>query len=253
MNIYVFLNEIASEASLFYRDIGLLLNADKCLLIRKVKDRLTIDGVEIPFLSYSSDAFCFLGCWLGNVPKITEELNNLLMKLGSELDTISSFEIEKHIKFFILKICYSGKITHILRTTSPDISREFCRSFNYLRTKFFASLIDVNPELIRSHAFSSSNFGGINFTKSSILCQAAFFGGGKIFVFECCNRFPNDVNLLNFTSNNFLRDLQNALDFLPSEIWSKCFPDNVQEIPSTALVNLRFCVENIATKVNNNF
>ncbi|KAL0218863.1 hypothetical protein P9112_004516 [Eukaryota sp. TZLM1-RC] len=31
------LNEIASEASLFYRDIGLLLNTDKCLLIGKVK------------------------------------------------------------------------------------------------------------------------------------------------------------------------------------------------------------------------
>ncbi|KAL0215679.1 hypothetical protein P9112_007863 [Eukaryota sp. TZLM1-RC] len=74
------LNEIASEASLFYTDIGLLLNADKCLHIGKVQDRLTIDGVEIPFLNYSSDAFRFLGCWLGNVPKITEELINLLMK-----------------------------------------------------------------------------------------------------------------------------------------------------------------------------
>ncbi|KAL0215054.1 hypothetical protein P9112_007238 [Eukaryota sp. TZLM1-RC] len=151
------------------------------------------------------------------------------MKLGSELDTISSFEIEKHIKFFISKSCYSGKINHILRTTSPDISREFCRSFNYLRTKFFAALIDVNPELIRSHA--------------------AFLGGGKNFVFEVCNRFPNDINLLNFTSNNFLRDLQNALDCLPSKIWSKCFPDNVQEIPSGALVNLRYCVKKLQQKL----
>ncbi|KAL0215043.1 hypothetical protein P9112_007227 [Eukaryota sp. TZLM1-RC] len=64
--------EIASEASLFYRAIGLLLNADKCLLTGKVKDRLTIDGVEIRFLNYSADAFRFLACWLGNVPKITD-------------------------------------------------------------------------------------------------------------------------------------------------------------------------------------
>ncbi|KAL0205933.1 hypothetical protein P9112_001240 [Eukaryota sp. TZLM1-RC] len=91
----IVLIEIASEASLFYRDIGLLLNPDKCLLIGNVKDRLTIDGVEIPFVNYSSDAFRFLECWLENIPKITEELNNVLMKLGSELDTILSFEIEK--------------------------------------------------------------------------------------------------------------------------------------------------------------
>ncbi|KAL0215904.1 hypothetical protein P9112_008088 [Eukaryota sp. TZLM1-RC] len=76
------LNEIASEASLFYRDIGLLLNADKCLLIGKVEDRLTIDGVEIPFLDYSSDAFRFLGWCLGNVPKIIEELNNFFDEIG---------------------------------------------------------------------------------------------------------------------------------------------------------------------------
>ncbi|KAL0218864.1 hypothetical protein P9112_004517 [Eukaryota sp. TZLM1-RC] len=145
--------------------------------------------------------------------------------------------------------CYSGKITHILRTTSLDISREFCRPFNYLKTKFFAFLIDVNPDLIRSHVFSSSNFGGINFTKSSILCQAAYLGGGKNFVFEFCNRFLNDVNLLNFTSNNFLSDLRNAFDCLPSEIWSKCFPDNVQETPSRTLVNLRYCVKKLQQRL----
>ncbi|KAL0215670.1 hypothetical protein P9112_007854 [Eukaryota sp. TZLM1-RC] len=202
------LNEIDAETSLFYKKIDLLLNPDKCLLIGNVKNSLNGDAVEIPFVNYSSDAFPFLGCWLGNVPKITDELNNLLFKLGSELDTIYSFEIVEHNQFFISRICFSGKIGHISRTTSPNISREFCRSFNYLKTKSFASLIDVNPELIRSHVFSSSNFGGINFTQSSILGQAAFFGGGKDFVFEFCNSLPNDVDLLNSTSNNYLRDLE---------------------------------------------
>ncbi|KAL0223912.1 hypothetical protein P9112_003302 [Eukaryota sp. TZLM1-RC] len=67
------LNEIATEASLFYNEIGLLHNPDNCLLLGNVKDILTIDNVEIPFVNYSSDAFRFLDCWLGNVPKTTDE------------------------------------------------------------------------------------------------------------------------------------------------------------------------------------
>ncbi|KAL0216717.1 hypothetical protein P9112_008901 [Eukaryota sp. TZLM1-RC] len=50
------LNEIASEASLFYKKIGLLLNPDKCPLLDNEKDSLIIDNVEIPFVNYSSDA-----------------------------------------------------------------------------------------------------------------------------------------------------------------------------------------------------
>ncbi|KAL0214271.1 hypothetical protein P9112_006455 [Eukaryota sp. TZLM1-RC] len=77
----------------------------------------------------------------------------------------------------------------------------------------------------------------------------AFLGGRKNFVFEFFNRVPNDIYILNFTSNTFLRDLQNALDCLPSEIWSKYFPDNVQETPSRTLVNLRYFVTKLQQKL----
>ncbi|KAL0219394.1 hypothetical protein P9112_005047 [Eukaryota sp. TZLM1-RC] len=50
--------------------------------------------------------------------------------------------------------------------------------------------------MLKSHLFSSANLGGIGFTKSSILCQSAFLGGGKNFIYEFSRRFPDDSHLL---------------------------------------------------------
>ncbi|KAL0208536.1 hypothetical protein P9112_011123 [Eukaryota sp. TZLM1-RC] len=188
------------------------------------------------------------GTFLNDFPKmvhITRNLNEIGAKLGTELQLISELEIEKHIKFFILKICYSGKITHLLRSTAPSLSIDFCRSFNQLRATFFASLLEVNPELIRAHLFSSSQFGGVGFTKSSILCQAAFMGGGKNFIFEFLNRFPEDIHLLSPSFSKYLYDLDVAINKIAPEIWCQCFPDSVQEIPPRNLVNLRYCVKKL--------
>ncbi|KAL0231665.1 hypothetical protein GEMRC1_011069 [Eukaryota sp. GEM-RC1] len=175
------LKKVAVEVADIYETLGLSLNPDKCLLIGRSAQELFINGVQIPFINYVEDAFRFLGCWLGNVPKISQELSNCLDKIGSELNTISSYDIEKHIKFFILKICYSGKITHLLRSTAHSIALNFCRSFNELRINFFASLLEVDSTLLRSHLFTSAHFGGIGFTKSSILCKSAFFRRWKKF------------------------------------------------------------------------
>ncbi|KAL0227172.1 hypothetical protein P9112_014496 [Eukaryota sp. TZLM1-RC] len=127
---------VAQEIADSYENIGLHLNASKCLLIGSSAQDLVIDDSIVPFTNYSSDAFKFLGCWLGNVPQIQNELQVILEKMKIELDSISSLDIEKHIKFFMLKICYTGRITHILRSCAPSIALDFCRSFNSLRTEF---------------------------------------------------------------------------------------------------------------------
>ncbi|KAL0214910.1 hypothetical protein P9112_007094 [Eukaryota sp. TZLM1-RC] len=101
----------------------------------------------------------------------------------------------------------------------------------------------MNPELIRAHLFSSSQFGGIGFTKSSILCQAALVGGVKNFMFEFLNRFPEDIHLHSPSFSKYLYDLDVAINKISPEIWCQCFPDSVQEIPERNLVNLRHCVK----------
>ncbi|KAL0216568.1 hypothetical protein P9112_008752 [Eukaryota sp. TZLM1-RC] len=218
------------ETASQYEHIELHLNPRKCFLIGNDFKEFEINNCIILFTIYSHKASRFLGCWLGNVDEITENLE----KIAKKLQSISELEIEKHIKFFILKICYSGKITHLLRSTAPSLSNVSRRSFNQLRATFIASLLEVNPELIRAHLFLSSQFGGVGLTKSSILCQAAFAGGCKNFIFEFLNR--EDSHLLNPFSN-FLFDLDIAINKIAPEMWCQCFPDSVQEIPQRNLVN----------------
>ncbi|KAL0223885.1 hypothetical protein P9112_003275 [Eukaryota sp. TZLM1-RC] len=230
-----------------YKDIGLALNPTSCLLIGRTKQSLLIDGAQIPFINYEQQAFKFLGCWLGNLDEIYSQLNNLLEYFRKPLSFISEYDIEKHINFFILKICYSGKSTHILRSTSPSGSLDFCRSFSKLRVKFFSSLLEVNESLIRSHVFCSAKLNGIGFTKFSILCKAAFLGGEKNFMFEFYQRFPDDVYLIHGESNFYLNQLQFELDNFLSDIWIQCFPQNVQEIPNRSLTYLCFCLKKLST------
>ncbi|KAL0219384.1 hypothetical protein P9112_005037 [Eukaryota sp. TZLM1-RC] len=244
---------VAQEIADSYENIGLHLNASKCLLIGSSAQDLVINDSIVPFTNYSSDAFKFLGCWLGNVPQIQNELQVILEKMKIELDSISSLDIEKHIKFFMLKICYTGRITHILRSCAPSIALDFCRAFNSLRTEFFADLLDVEPGMLKSHLFSSANFGGIGFTKSSILCQSAFLGGGKNFIYEFSRRFPDDSHLLVPNCSPYLYELSCELEKLPPQIWTKCFPQSIQEIPNRSLFNLQFCCKKLQQKLSKIF
>ncbi|KAL0222894.1 hypothetical protein P9112_002284 [Eukaryota sp. TZLM1-RC] len=244
---------VAQEIADSYKNIGLYLNASKCLLIGSSAQDLAINDSIVPFTNYSSDAFKFLGCWLGNVPQIQNELQVILEKMIIELDSISSLDIEKHIKFFMLKICYTGSITHILRSCAPSIALDFCRSFNSLRTEFFADLLDVEPGMLKSHLFSSANLGGIGFTKSSILCQSAFLGGGKNFIYEFSRRFPDDSHLLVPNCSPYLYELSCELEKLPPQIWTKCFPQSIQEIPNRSLFNLQFCCKKLQQKLSKIF
>ncbi|KAL0207621.1 hypothetical protein P9112_012249 [Eukaryota sp. TZLM1-RC] len=91
---------VAQEIADPYENIGLYLNASKCLLIGSSAQDLVINDSIVPFTNYSSDAVKFLGCWLGNVPQIQNELQVILEKMKTELDSISSLDIEKQIKFF---------------------------------------------------------------------------------------------------------------------------------------------------------
>ncbi|KAL0211152.1 hypothetical protein P9112_009450 [Eukaryota sp. TZLM1-RC] len=207
---------VAQEIADSYENIGLHLNASKCLLIGSSAQDLVINDSIVPFTNYSSDAFKFLGCWLGNVPQIQNELQVIMEKMKIELDSISSLDIEKHIKFFMLKICYTGKITHILRSCAPSIALDFCRSFNSLRTEFFADLLDVEPEMLKSHLFSSVNLG-----------------------------VPN--------CSPYLYELSCELEKLPPQIWTKCFPQSIQEIPNRSLFNLQFCCKKLQQKLSKIF
>ncbi|KAL0219920.1 hypothetical protein P9112_005573 [Eukaryota sp. TZLM1-RC] len=166
-----------------------------------------------------------------------------------ELDSISSLDLEKHIKFFMLKICYTGRITHIL-SCAPSIALNVCRSFNSLRTEFFADLLDVEQGMLKNYLFSAANFGGIGFTKSSILCQSAFLCGGKNFIYEFSRVFPQYSHLLVPSCSPYFSELSCNLDKLLPQIWTKCFPQSIQKIRNRYLFNLQFCCKKLQQKLS---
>ncbi|KAL0222299.1 hypothetical protein RCL1_002153 [Eukaryota sp. TZLM3-RCL] len=125
-----------------FNKIGLSLNAKKCLMIGRTSCNFLIDSQPVTFVNYRSEAFRFLGCFLGDKTNKTSIAVLLTQKLESiNSDEIAQLEIQLHLKFFILKICYSGKVPHLLRSTSPELSLPFFQSFNQIRTEFLSELL----------------------------------------------------------------------------------------------------------------
>ncbi|KAL0210192.1 hypothetical protein P9112_010276 [Eukaryota sp. TZLM1-RC] len=153
-----------------------------------------------------------------------------------EQNPLTNDELIKLINHF----CYTGRITHILRSCAPSIALDFCRSFNSLRTEFFADLLDVEPGMLRNHLFSSANLG-------------ASLGGCKNFIYEFSRRFPDDSHLLGPSCSPYLNDLSCEFDRLPQQIWTKCFPQSIQEIPNRSLLYLQFCCKKFQQKLSKIF
>ncbi|KAL0214478.1 hypothetical protein P9112_006662 [Eukaryota sp. TZLM1-RC] len=65
---------VARGIAVSYENIGLYLNASKCLLTGSSAQNLVINESVVLFINISSDAFKFVGCSLGNVPQILDEL-----------------------------------------------------------------------------------------------------------------------------------------------------------------------------------
>ncbi|KAL0206157.1 hypothetical protein P9112_001464 [Eukaryota sp. TZLM1-RC] len=101
------LRTIAEIVQQRYYQIGLSLNISKCLLIGREPADLIIDDQSVPFINYFESGFGFLGCYLGNFDEIRNQLSSLLDNFEEELMVLSDLNIEKHLKFFFLRICYS--------------------------------------------------------------------------------------------------------------------------------------------------
>ncbi|KAL0226613.1 hypothetical protein P9112_013937 [Eukaryota sp. TZLM1-RC] len=232
------LKQLATFIQQHYKDIGLSLNISKCLIIgHELIDFFINDVVNVPFINYDQSGFRFLGCYLGHIDEVKGQLSTLLTQFGNELESIENLNIEKHLKFFVLKICYSRKFTHLLRSTSPSISLEFCRIFNEQRTNFLAKLLKIDASQLRSHIFLWYK-----------LWRSAVIGGGKNFIYEFVDRFPEKVDLIENCGSSYLISLQQEIATLSPNIWSKCFPSDIVELPPRSLLSLPLTFAKLQTK-----
>ncbi|KAL0219683.1 hypothetical protein P9112_005336 [Eukaryota sp. TZLM1-RC] len=103
------------------------------------------------------------------------------------------------------------------------------------------------------HLFSSANLGGIGFTKSSILCQSAFLGGGKNFIYEFSRRFPEDSHLLVPSCSPYLNELSCELERLPPQIWTKTCSSINSRNSKRPHFNLQFCCRKLQKQLSKIF
>ncbi|KAL0215547.1 hypothetical protein P9112_007731 [Eukaryota sp. TZLM1-RC] len=105
------LRTIAEIVQQRYYQIGLCLNISKCLLIGRESADLIIEDQSVPFINYFESGFRFLGCYFGNFDEIRNQLSPLLNNCEEELMVLSDLNIEKHLKFFFLRIYYYYLLT----------------------------------------------------------------------------------------------------------------------------------------------
>ncbi|KAL0225992.1 hypothetical protein P9112_013316 [Eukaryota sp. TZLM1-RC] len=98
------LKQIATFIQQRYEDIGLSLNVSKCLIIGHEPIDFFINDVNVSLINYDQSGFRFLCCYLGNIDEVKNQLSTLLTQFGNELESIENLNIEKHLKFFCLKI-----------------------------------------------------------------------------------------------------------------------------------------------------
>ncbi|KAL0220076.1 hypothetical protein P9112_005729 [Eukaryota sp. TZLM1-RC] len=113
---------------------------------------------------------------------------------------------------------------------------------------FCRKLVAVNDSG-RPLLFCGTNFGGVDFHKSSYLCKAAFIGGGKNFIYEFVNRFPEKIHLIENCGSSYLISLQQEIETLSPNIWAKCFPSDIVELPSRSLLSLPLTFAKLQKKI----
>ncbi|KAL0214190.1 hypothetical protein P9112_006374 [Eukaryota sp. TZLM1-RC] len=151
----------------------------------------TFDGIEIEDKLYSIDAIRHLGSFLGNNDEITKKLFEKLNSISGKIDRMMNLDIQKHIQFTIIRLCFSSNFNHIFRSTNPLVTRPLAQKVNELRAKVLCQLLGCKMFQIPDHAYLSPHYGGLGWTKASILTSCAFICGCRNAIFEFSERFAD--------------------------------------------------------------
>ncbi|KAL0213722.1 hypothetical protein P9112_005906 [Eukaryota sp. TZLM1-RC] len=176
-----------------FTKIGLRLNLLKCVLLSNSPVSTIVDGIEIQAKLNSNNAIRHVGSFLGNNEEITNKLFDKLNIISEKIDEMMKLDKQKHIKFTIIRLCFSFNLNHIFRSTNPLITRPLAQK---LLTKVLSQLLGCKMFQISDHAHLSPHYGGLGWTKASILTSCAFISGCRIAIFEFSERFADWKDLL---------------------------------------------------------
>ncbi|KAL0206625.1 hypothetical protein P9112_001932 [Eukaryota sp. TZLM1-RC] len=94
---------------------------------------------------------------------------------------------------------------------------------------------------IPDHAYLSPHYGGLGWTKASILTSCAFIGGCRNAIFEFSERFADWEDLLMTTQSSTVFALNEEISRIDVEKWGRCFPQSFNgNIPGKNVLNLKY-------------
>ncbi|KAL0206514.1 hypothetical protein P9112_001821 [Eukaryota sp. TZLM1-RC] len=245
---------IVKKATVCFKElftkIGLRLNLLKCVLLSNSPVSTIIDDIEIQAKLYSIDAIRHLGSFLGNNDEITKKLFEKLNSISDKIDRMMNLDIKKHIKFTIIRLCFSSNFNHIFRSTNPLVTRPLAQKFNELRAKVLSQLLGCKMFQIPDHAYLSPHYGGLGWTKASILTSCAFVGGCRNAIFEFSERFADWEELLMTTQSSTVFALNEEISRIDVEKWGRCFPQSFNgNIPEKNVLNLKYTLRTLQKRL----
>ncbi|KAL0214962.1 hypothetical protein P9112_007146 [Eukaryota sp. TZLM1-RC] len=161
-----------------------------------------------------------------------------------------NLDIKKHIKFTIIRLCFSSNFNHIFRSTNPLVTRPLAQKFNELRAKVLSQLLGCKMFQIPDHAYLSPQYGGLGWTKASILTSCAFVGGCRNAIFEFSERFADWEDLLMTTQSSTVFALNEEISRIDVEKWGRCFPQSFNgNIPEKNVLNLKYTLRTLQKRL----
>ncbi|KAL0206762.1 hypothetical protein P9112_012473 [Eukaryota sp. TZLM1-RC] len=207
-----------------------------------------VECIEFLAKLYSIDAICHLASFLGNNDEITKKLFEKFNSISDKIDRMMTLDIQKHIKFTIIRLCFSSNFNHIYRSTNPLVTRPLAQKFNELRTKVLSPLLGC--KMFQLHAYLSPHYGGSGWTKASILTSCAFVGGCRNAIFEFSERFADWEDLLLTTQSSTVFALNEEISKIDAERWGRCFPQSFNgNIPEKNVLNLKYTLRTLQKRL----
>ncbi|KAL0219269.1 hypothetical protein P9112_004922 [Eukaryota sp. TZLM1-RC] len=161
-----------------------------------------------------------------------------------------NLDIQQHIKFTIIRLCFSSNFNHIFRSTNPLGTRPLAQKLNELRAKALSQLLGCKMFQIPDHAYLSPHYGGLGWTKASILTSCAFVGGCRNAIFEFSERFADWEDLLMTTQSSTVFALTEQISRIDVEKWGRCFPQSFNgNIPEKNVLNLKYTLRKLQKRL----
>ncbi|KAL0215884.1 hypothetical protein P9112_008068 [Eukaryota sp. TZLM1-RC] len=112
--------------------------------------------------------------------------------------------------------------------------------------RHLGSFLGNNSEITKKFP----HYGGLGWTKASILTSCAFIGGCRNAIFEISTRFADWKDLLMTTQSSTVFALNEEISKIDVEKWGRCFPKSFNSnIPEKNVLNLKYTLRTLQKRL----